>query len=378
MRQADVAIVGAGLAGATAAAMLGRAGIPTVLIDPRERFPFDFRVEKIAGGEQLERFRRTGLAETVLPLTTHDREIWIARFGYLLGKMPSQQFGIMYDSLVNAIRDEVRSPAEFVCAKVTAISTSRERQQILLSNGEAISARLVMLANGSNLTLRRSLGIGHEITSACHSISAGFDVTPLGRTSFDFPAMTYFWERPSHRISYLALFPVGNRMRANLFAYRQLDDPWVDQLRRRPIEAIDAVLPRLRRITGKFEVSSEVKIRPIDLYVSTNHRQHGVVMVGDAFANTCPVTGTGTDKVFTDVERLCNVHIPAWLASPGMSDDKIASFYDDPVKKSCDDWSTAKAFDFRSVSTDSGLYWRAQRWARFVVSFGKGMYWRLG
>ena len=33
---------------------------------------------------------------------------------------------------------------------------------------------------------------------------------------------------------------------------------------------------------------------------------------------TCPVTGTGTDKVFTDVAQLCNVHIPAWLATEGM------------------------------------------------------------
>jgi hypothetical protein len=36
--------------------MLGRAGIPTVLIDPHQVYPFDFRVEKISSGEQLDRF----------------------------------------------------------------------------------------------------------------------------------------------------------------------------------------------------------------------------------------------------------------------------------------------------------------------------------
>ena len=61
-------------------------------------------------------------------------------------------------------------------------------------------------------------------------------------------------------------------------------------------------------------------------------RQAGVVLVGDAFATSCPAAGTGTGKVFTDVERLCNVHIPRWLATPGMGADKIAAFYDDPVK----------------------------------------------
>ena len=76
---------------------------------------------------------------------------------------------------------------------------------------------------------------------------------------------------------------------------------------------------------------------PPHLYVRTGYRQPGVVLVGDAFATTCPVTGTGTDKVFTDVAQLCNVHIPAWLATEGMGADKIAAFYDDPVKQACDD-----------------------------------------
>ena len=79
------------------------------------------------------------------------------------------------------------------------------------------------------------------------------------------------------------------------------------------------------------------------------------MLVGDAFETTCPVTGTGTDKVFTDVERLCNVHIPAWLATDGMGEDKIAAFYDDPIKQACDEWSSAKAYHFRSVSIETGI-----------------------
>ena len=102
------------------------------------------------------------------------------------------------------------------------------------------------------------------------------------------------------------------------------------------------------------------------------YRQPGIVLVGDAFATTCPVTGTGTDKVFTDVAQLCNVHIPAWLATEGMGEDKIASFYDDPVKQACDAWSMAKAFSFRKVTIETGLYWRAQRRARFLAWFGEG------
>ena len=89
MRYTDIAIIGGGLAGSTAAAMLGRAGIPTVLIDPHQTYPFDFRVEKLSGDEQLERFYRTGIADSVLRSAVHDGENWIARFGYLLDKKPS-------------------------------------------------------------------------------------------------------------------------------------------------------------------------------------------------------------------------------------------------------------------------------------------------
>ena len=140
---------------------------------------------------------------------------------------------------------------------------------------------------------------------------------------------------------------------------------------------MDAALPRLRRVIGDYAVAGDVKIRPADVYVPTGHRQAGVVLVGDAFAATCPVTGTGTDKVFTDVARLCNVHIPAWLGTEGMGADKIATFYDDPVKQACDDWSMGKAFSFRKVSVETGLYWRAQRWARFLAGFGEGILRRM-
>lgn len=372
MKYTDIAIIGGGLAGSTAAAMLGRAGIPTVLIDPHATYPFDFRVEKLSGDEQLERFQQTGIADSVLRAATHDGENWIARFGYLLDKKPSRQFGIMYDALVHAIRAEIPQPAELLVGKVTGISTSAERQKLTLSDGATVSARLVVLANGLNVGLRRHLGIERQIISACHSISIGFDLAPVGRPAFAFPALTYFSERPSDRIPYLTLFPVGSRMRANLFVYREIDDPWLREMRHQPAETINAALPRLRRITGEFDVAGDVKIRPADLYASTGYRQPGIVLVGDAFATTCPVSGTGTDKVFTDVAQLCNVHIPAWLASEGMSEAKIASFYDDPVKQACDAWSAAKALSFRKVTTDRGLYWRAQRWARFLAWLGGG------
>jgi 2-polyprenyl-6-methoxyphenol hydroxylase-like FAD-dependent oxidoreductase len=377
MKNTDIAIIGGGLAGSIAAAMLGRAGIAAVLVDPHEVYPPDFRVEKLSGDEQITRFRKTGIADAVLRKAAHANENWIARFGVLLDKTPREQIGLLYDALVNAIRAKIPDSVEKIIAKAVSISTSADRQTVLLSNRETISARLVVLANGLNVGLRQKLGIARRIVSPCHSISIGFDIFPVSRPAFDFPALTYFSEKPADRIPYLTLFPVGNRMRANLFVYRNADDPWLREFRLAPVKTLHAALPRLKRVTGAFTIPGEIKIRPADLYVNTGHLQPGVVLVGDAFASTCPVTGTGTDKVFTDVERLCNVHIPAWLATDGMDEAKIAAFYADPVKKACDEWSIAKAHDFRAISIDTDLYWEAQRQARFFAWMGKGLLRRI-
>ena len=103
MRHTDIVIAGGGLAGSTAAAMLGRAGFGVILVDPHEVYPPDLRCEKL-DGTQVKILRRTGLAEEVLPAGTFDSESWIARFGRLVEKRPGDQYGILYDTLVNTVR----------------------------------------------------------------------------------------------------------------------------------------------------------------------------------------------------------------------------------------------------------------------------------
>jgi 2-polyprenyl-6-methoxyphenol hydroxylase-like FAD-dependent oxidoreductase len=371
MRHTDIAIAGAGLAGSTAAAMLGRAGIDAVAIDPHPVYPPDFRCEKL-DGSQVELLHKTGLTDAVLPAATLDGEVWIARFGRLVQKRPNAQYDILYDTLVNTMRGQIPPAVEVVHAKVTAIATSDDRQRLTLSDGSEISARLIVLANGLNIGLRHTLGMTREVVSECHSISIGFDMAPRGRASFDFPALTYYPARPSDQMAYMTLFPIGSTMRANLFVYRDMRDPWLRRLREAPQETLFAAMPGLRKLTGEFDVGDPIKIRPVDLYVTDGYRQAGIVLVGDAFATSCPAAGTGANKVFTDVERLCNVHIPRWLASPGMGEDKIAAFYDDEVKQACDAHSTAKAYYLRALSTDAGFIWRARRYSRFLGQLGLG------
>ena len=119
MRHTDIAIVGGGIAGSMAAAMLGRAGWDVVLIDPHSVYPPDFRCEKLDPGK-MEAFEKTGLAEQALRVATTDGGIWIARRGRVLERRPNRQYGFYYETLVNAVRSLIPGRIESVAAKATA------------------------------------------------------------------------------------------------------------------------------------------------------------------------------------------------------------------------------------------------------------------
>ena len=128
MRHTDIVIAGGGLAGSTAAAMLARDGFRVVLVDPHTVYPPDLRCEKL-DGPQVAFLRRTGLADAVLRAGTLDGECWTARFGRVIEKRAGDQYGILYDTLVNTIRAAIPASAEFVNAKVTAVANSPDRQR---------------------------------------------------------------------------------------------------------------------------------------------------------------------------------------------------------------------------------------------------------
>lgn len=372
MQNTDVAIVGGGLAGSLAAAMLGRAGIDTILVDPHEAYPPDFRCEKL-DGDQVKILGKTGLADMVLRATTPDRETWVARFGHVVDKRPGDQQGIYYAPLVNTVRGLIPNNVNKIVAKATALAASDNRQRVTLSTGEEISARLIVLSNGLSVAMRHDLGLTRDVLSECHSITIGFDAAPAGRHAFPFPALTYYAENTSDRAALITLFPIGTAMRANLFVYRDMNDPWLREFRNTPPEMLFKLMPGLRPLMGDFTVEGQIKIRPINLYATRGHRQAGVVLVGDAFSTSCPAAGTGARKVLTDVERLSNVHIPKWLATPGMGAEKIGAFYDDPEKQACDAFALNKAYSLRSFSLDNGLTWRARRSAKFVAQYAVGL-----
>ena len=358
MRETEIAIVGAGLAGSLAATMLGRAGHAVTLIDPFDACRPDFRCEKLEEAH-VATLRDARLLDEVLPVTRYYRDIWVARLGRLAEIKPIVEYGIEYGALVNRLRALVPASVTFVQSKVAGLTLSDERQTLTLTNGEKISARLVIGANG---VMGEMVGQRREI-SRCHSVSVGFDVEA---GEWPFAALTYFGEDPAQRIAYLTLFPLPSGFRVNLFVYRELNDPWFKRLRDNPAATIAASLPQLARLTGALKVKGPLKIRPVDLVATDNLLQGGVALVGDAFSTACPVSGTGAAKALLDAERLCNIYVPAWLASPGMGVEKIAQYYNDPDKRRSDAHSLRTSVFAKRAALGEGLLWTAFRWSYFA------------
>jgi 2-polyprenyl-6-methoxyphenol hydroxylase-like FAD-dependent oxidoreductase len=367
----DVAIIGGGLAGATAAAMLGRAGHDAILIDPHTEHRQEFRCEKL-DDSQLALLRLTGLADEVLPHASVDGQVWVVRYGRLIDRKPSGRAGILYHDLVNTVRRQIPANVRHIATKVTGVSSGAGRPLITLATGEVIASRLAILATGLNPSLREMLDINRDVFSPCHSISIGFDMKAPEGQSFAFPALTVFPERPGQAMAYLAIFPVRGGMRANLFVYWGMDDVRLRMFRHQPKEALFDLIPTLARFTGPFTIERQVSIRPVDLVRVSEPQRPGIVLVGDAYSTSCPGAGTGANKVLTDVQRLCSTYVPEWLANDSVEAADIAEFYADPVKVQCEVESLQKAMWLRRFSTETSPGWRCWRGARFVVQTALG------
>jgi len=367
--ECDVAVIGGGLSGTLAAIVLGRAGHRVALIDRSAVFPPEFRVEKI-GGDLVSRVQHLGLLDAVSDNAARFDEIVNARRGRILDRTRTAHFGFLYENLVAAMRSQLPDTVTFVVGRVNDLATSADRQRVFVHEQGSVNARLVVLATGMGDLLRRTLGIERHVIHERQSLTFGFDIRPAAG-SFNCSSLTYYGERVSDGIDYLSLFPTAGGMRANLFTFRDHRDPWVKAFREGPTETLAATLPGLGKVLGDFKVVGRVQNWIMDLTVAQNCRQDGVVLIGDAYQTSCPAAGTGFSRLLTDVERLCQVHVPQWLATPGMAAEKIGQYYDDPVKQASDASALEQARYRRSLTVDTSPAWRARRlllvWRRRIL-----------
>ncbi|MDD1518968.1 MULTISPECIES: FAD-dependent oxidoreductase [Bradyrhizobium] len=361
----DVAIVGGGLAGSLAAAVLARAGHRVALVDKRAVYPDEFRVEKI-GGHQLELLRKLGFLDALGDVACRYDQVLNIREGKVVDVSVGQAYGFPYADLVAMARRQIPDPASLIVDEVTAIGPSDDVQHVELASGRRMRARLVVLATGMAGVLGYKLGIRRRVLAERHSVSFGFTIARKDGTPFDFEALTCYGERTADGIDYLSLFPVRAGMRANLFMFRDPTDPIMRELRREPEATVLRLLPGLRSYLGDFRVTDRVQNWVMDLTVVEGHLQPGIVLIGDAFQTNCPAAGTGVARLLVDVDRLCTEYVPQWLMTAGMGLDKISQFYADRDKIAADQQSLKMARFRQALTSRNDIGWDVRRRLHFL------------
>lgn len=361
----DVLIVGGGLSGSIAAAVLGQAGYQVGLIDRFLLFPPQFRVEKV-NGATIGALQRFGLFDRVAAASTYFDRIINVRHGQVLDETHTPNYGIMYHDLVQAIRAQLPASVDLRIDRVVDVETSADRQRVTLASGDRLEARLLILATGMSTVLSEKLGVQRPVVSEKHSITFGFSIAPAAGETFDFQSLTYYGEARSDRVDYLTLFPIGKVMRANLFTFRDDNDPWIGQVVRDPKATLLETLPGLGRFLGDFQVVTRVESWMMNLCQSQNIQQDGVVIIGDAFQTSCPSSGLGCARLVSDVERLCTAHIPRWMSSEGMGAEKIGAYYDDHAKQSFDHLALKSSRYRRALTMDTGIRGAVRRQREFL------------
>lgn len=368
---AEIIVVGAGLAGAAAAALLGQQGRRVILVDPRPSCPPLFRAEKLEP-DQVQILRKLGLLGPLLPHARRIRQVCVGYNGRLFKIEPIEQYGIYYTDMVNALRSHSSADVEHKLGHVEHIANSSELQRVRLAGGEELTSHLVVLACGVSSELQANLGLRKEVLQREQSVSFGFSIARADGLPFPFDATTYYPTTCAANIDFLSLFVMGEAMRANLFVFRSVSDPWVRQFVMQPAQMLERAFPKLVRLIGEYRVVTKVEMARVDLYRMQRELQPGVVLIGDAFQGPCPSTGTGVSKVLTDVDVLCSGCVPEWLATPGMGRDKVASFYNHPRKRSSDTCALEMAQYRRRACTNRSLRWRIHRLRlHLAMQFGR-------
>ncbi len=323
---ADVAIVGAGLVGATLACALARHGIRTVLvdrIDPARQLAEDFDGRASAVALSSQRFLRAiGLWAHTATQNEPIREIRVSEnrspfyLHYDHAAIGDEPLGFMVENrhLRLALAKEMAALGETLTiiapADVAGLVQTADAATVTLHDGRSIRAALVVSAEGRNARLRELAGIPvtgwtypqvgivatigharpHDGIAHEHFLPAGpFAILPLpddlSGARGDVHRSSLVWtEREEHAAGYLALS----------------DERFLAEID----ERVGGFLGALSLIGPRFS-------HPLGLQFAARYAERRLVLAGDAAHGIHPIAGQGLNLGYRDVAALTEILIDA-------------------------------------------------------------------
>jgi len=334
----DVVVVGAGMVGGAAAALLARAGFSVAIVEQREPQPFDpsapvgLRVSAFAPGSadvlreagawrQVERQRHCAYRRMVVEdrdetavLEINAPEFGLERLGTIVENDLVQW--TLWQSLL------ATGGVEIICPDaVSSIEQGAPECLIRLQNGAPLRGRLLIGADGAESRVRKLLGISQDcwvygqqgIVSVVQSSDANSGVAwqrfmeggPLAFLPLQDGSSSIVWSRPEAEAERLLALD---------------DDAFLHELQQ-------AVAGGEGHWPGELLSCGPRAAFPLTMRLSKRYAAQRAVLVGDAAHVVHPLAGQGVNLGLLDVAGLVEVMVEARTRGDDPAAEKVLQKY---------------------------------------------------
>ena len=330
VQQFDISIVGGGMVGAAIAVALSHAGLRVALIEKQSPVAFDaasapdLRVSSInlaseawltslAAWQALEKMR-------VCPyqlLQAFEQPDSVVTFSATDIKRSHLGHIVENNLLQLALWQQFNANVTTFCpATVTALMQTAAQAEITLDTGEALSAKLVIAADGANSKLRQLAGIGTNGWQYRQACLVALVNTP-------YPQQNVTWQQftPSGPKAFLPL----NGQQGSVVWYE--DAVKVQQLAKlSPAQLTQDLLKAFPIQLGAVDVVASSWF-PLARMDANRYYASRVVLAGDAAHTINPLAGQGVNLGFADAKLLTELIIDAQRHNSDIGSEQLLQRY---------------------------------------------------